>query len=95
MDQSITGRMLVKKLFKLLSLLRLFRELRYTMRGHGHHRGHYGAAATHHYMVITGTRVPRLSPLYGRRRKPKLSTCSASFSTAGATERTPGGLPDN
>ena len=60
----------MKKLFKLLSLLRLFRELRHGMRGH--HRG-YGAP-THHYRGDHWQpRSRSYPPLYGRSRKPKLS----------------------
>jgi hypothetical protein len=74
MDQSITGRMLVKKLFKLLSLLRLFRELRYTMRGHGHHRGHYRRGGYGHssYGDHWHPRSREYHPLHRRSRKPKL-----------------------
>jgi hypothetical protein len=54
---------LVKKLFKILSLLRLFRELRHALRSH--HRGH--RPPVHHYRG--GHWQPRSRdyyPLYGR-----------------------------
>jgi hypothetical protein len=62
--------MLVKKLFKILSLLRLLRELRYTMRGR--HHGHR-PPMHHHHGDHWHPRSRDYSPLYGRRRKPKLS----------------------
>ena len=73
MDQSIKGRMLVKKLFKLLSLLRLFRELRYALRGR-HHGGHYGHGGYGHryHGDHWHPRSRDYYPLYGRGRKLKL-----------------------
>jgi hypothetical protein len=52
--------MLVKKLFKLLSLLRLFQELRRGVRGHRHG---YGSPAPHYHG----------DHWHPRSRKPKLS----------------------
>jgi hypothetical protein len=65
------GRIFVKKLFKLLSLIRLIQDLRRGRRGGGHYGSHYGG----HY----GGYPPQhryghdYHPLhYGRPRKPKL-----------------------
>jgi len=60
----------VKKLFKILSLLRLFRELRYTMRGrhHGYRTPVHPYQGDHWHPRSRG-----YSPLYGRRPKSKLS----------------------
>jgi hypothetical protein len=60
----------VKKLFKILSLLRLFRELRYTMRGR--HYGH--RTSMHHYHGDHWhPRSRDYRPLYGRSYgKPKM-----------------------
>ncbi len=61
--------MLVKKLFKLLSLLRLFRELRHGMRGH--HHG-YSAPVRHYHGDHWHPRSRSYHPLYRRPGKPKL-----------------------
>jgi len=58
--------MLVKKLFKLLSLLRLFGELRYTLRGRHGHRG-YGSHGAHWHPRSRG-----YHPLYRRPGKLKM-----------------------
>ncbi len=60
----------MKKLFKILSLLRLFRELRYTMRGR--HHG-YRPSVHRYHGDHWHPRSRDYSPLHGRRRKPKLS----------------------
>ncbi len=63
----------MKKLFKLLSLLRLFRELRYTMRGHHRHHGHgYGHGYGHRHGPHWHPRSRDYHPLYGRHRKLKM-----------------------
>ena len=60
----------MKKLFKLLSLLRLFRELRHGMRDQRHG---YGSPVHHHYGDHWHPRSRLYPPLYRRPRKPKLS----------------------
>jgi hypothetical protein len=70
------GRMLVKKLFKILSLLRLFRELRHTLRGHrGYGRHYHGSHYGHRdYYPLYSSRPRKLKAkhlvrelLHGRR----------------------------
>jgi hypothetical protein len=62
--------MLVKKLFKLLSLLRLFQELRHGLRAHRHG---YGSPVRRYRGDHWHPRSRSYPPLYRRPRKPKLS----------------------
>ena len=59
----------MKKLFKILSLLRLFRELRHGMRGHRHG---YRRPIHHHHGDHWRPRSRSYDPLYRRPHKPKL-----------------------